>query len=76
MGGVVRDIIDTRVIPHEGTRDFAELMGFIAMTAARVPGIRNTISKFSDDVIKRRLIATFGAARTGRRPATYREPHR
>jgi hypothetical protein len=70
QSAVLQSIIDAQALPHEETEEFAELMGFIALMVVRVPSIRNTVSKFIDDISKKELFATFSTPQ-GR--ATFRQ---
>jgi hypothetical protein len=47
---VIRDVIERKEMPAGEDRDI--LLNFVALMAVRVPGIRNTVSGFIDDVVK------------------------
>lgn len=59
QNAVLQRIIDERCLPFPGSETFADLMGFVALMAVRVPFIRDRISKFIDEASKKQLFATF-----------------
>lgn len=56
---VLQKIIDEQLLPSPDSQEFADLMGFVAFTAVRVPFIRDRISDFIDNASKKQLFATF-----------------